>query len=302
MTTITIPAASIGFIGAGRLATALAWGFSRHGCNVVAAASRTRASAERLAAGVAGCTVLDTAQQVADAADLVFIGVNDAAIAPVCAQVRWRPGTAVVHCSGATEVAALATAATQGAQTGGFHPLQTFADPEAALASLPGCTVSIEAAQPLLATLQALAALLGCRAITLPPGARVRYHASGAYASQYVVALLAEAAKLWASFGVAEADAIRALLPLLRGTAASVEKAGLVQGMPGPVSRGDLVTVKRHLDTLDAFDAGAAGLYRQLALRTVWLAEARGVLNEEQLAQLQQWLDANDTARNSARD
>jgi predicted short-subunit dehydrogenase-like oxidoreductase (DUF2520 family) len=287
----TPPAFKIGFIGAGRLATALAWGFSRKGCAVVAVASRSRDSAARLAAPVAGCTVYDTPQQVADAADLVFIGVNDAAIAAVVADLRWRQGGAVVHCSGATEVAALAPAAAQGAQTGGFHPMQTFADPEAALASLPGCTVSIEATEPLLARLQALAALLGCRAITLPPGARVRYHASGAYASQYVVALLAEAAKLWASFGVKEEDAIKALLPLLRGTAASVERAGLVQGMPGPVSRGDLGTVRRHLDSLDAFDAQAAVLYRQLALRTVWLAEAKGVLTKEQLAQLQQWLE-----------
>jgi predicted short-subunit dehydrogenase-like oxidoreductase (DUF2520 family) len=293
MTIQSAPGLKIGFIGAGRLSTALAWGFARKGCAVVAATSRTRASAERLAAAIPGCAALATAQQVADAAELVFIGVNDTAIAEVAAGARWRPGTAVVHCSGATEVSVLAPAAAQGAQIGGFHPMQTFADAEAALASLPGCTVSLEAAQPLLARLQNLAALLGCRSITLPEGVRVRYHASGAYASQYVVALLAEAAKLWASFGIGEEDAIRALLPLLRGTAASVERAGLVQGMPGPVSRGDLGTVRRHLDSLDAFDPQAAALYRQLALRTVWLAQTKGVLNEEQLAQLREWLGAN---------
>jgi predicted short-subunit dehydrogenase-like oxidoreductase (DUF2520 family) len=59
------------------------------------------------------------------------------------------------------------------------------------------------------------------------------------------------------------------------------------------VSRGDLGTVRRHLDSLDAFDPQAAALYRQLALRTVWLAQTKGVLNEEQLAQLREWLGAN---------
>ncbi|MEI6304360.1 MAG: DUF2520 domain-containing protein [Betaproteobacteria bacterium] len=285
------PSASprIGFIGAGRLATTLARGFAANGLAVVGVSSRTPASAERLAAAVGSCSTFDDAQSVVDAADLVFISVTDMAIAGVAAAVRWRAGVAAVHCSGATEVAVLAPAAAQGALTGGFHPMQTFADPEAALASLSGCTVSIEADEPLHSRLKHLAALLGCRSITLPPGARVRYHASGAYASQYVVALLAEAAKLWASFGVGEEDAIRALLPLLRGTAASVEKAGLVQGMPGPLSRGDLDTVRRHLDSLDVFDPQLAALYRQLALRTISLADKKGALTAEQQSRLQAW-------------
>ena len=283
----------IGFIGAGRLATALACGLARKGVAVVAVASRTRSSAERLASSIAGCAALDDAQGVADAADLVFISVTDRAIAEVASSIRWREGVAAVHCSGATEVSVLASAAAQGALTGGFHPMQTFTDPDAALASLPGCTISIEAPEPLRARLQTLALLLGCRSITLPAGVRARYHASGAYASQYVVALLAEAVKLWASFGVSEEDAIRALLPLLRGTAASVERVGLVQGMPGPLSRGDLDTVRRHLDALAAFDPQMAALYRQLALRTVALAEAKDVLTVEQRAQLQTWLRAD---------
>lgn len=269
--------------------------FPKKSLAVVAAASRTRASAEGLAASVGACTVFGDAQGVADVADLVFISVTDGAIAAVASSVRWRKGMAVVHCSGATEVSVLAPAAARGALTGGFHPMQTFADPAAALATLPDCTVSIEAAEPLHSRLKDLATLLGCRAITLPAGARVRYHASGAYASQYVVALLAEATKLWASFGVSEKDAIKALLPLLRGTAAAVEKAGLVQGMPGPVSRGDIDTVRRHLDSLDALDPQVAALYRQLALRTVTIAEEKGALTAEKLAQLHAWLGSGKT-------
>lgn len=281
----------IGFIGAGRLAATLSRGFAQQGIAVVAVASRSPASAAKLAAAIPGCDAVTDPQQVIDAADIVFISVTDRAIAGVAASLRWRTGMAAVHCSGATEVAALAPAAAMGALTGGFHPMQTFADPEAALASLPGCSVSIEAADPLHTRLKALASALGCRSITLPPGARVLYHASGAYASQYAVALLAEAAKLWATFGVGEADAIAALLPLLRGTAASVEKAGLANGMPGPVSRGDLDTVRRHLDALDAFDPQVASLYRQLALRTVPLAKVRGVLSAGQETQLSGWLN-----------
>jgi predicted short-subunit dehydrogenase-like oxidoreductase (DUF2520 family) len=279
------PRLRLGFIGAGRLATALAWGFARRGCTVAAVASRSRAPAEKLAAPITGCKVVGDPQAVLEHAELVFLTVPDDAIAPLASGLRWRAGLAAVHCSGATEVSALAAAAAQGAQTGGFHPMQTFTDPEAALASLPGCTVAIEAGEPLHAQLKDLAALLGCRAMHLPPGARVRYHAAGAYASQYLVALLAEAAEIWKSFGASEQDAIAALLPLARGTLASVERAGLAQGMPGPVSRGDLGTVRRHLEALRALDPDIAALYCELALRTLPLAQARGTLSAERAAE-----------------
>jgi len=45
----------IGFVGAGRLGTALAWSFAQHGLRVVAVASMIASDAERLAAPIADC-------------------------------------------------------------------------------------------------------------------------------------------------------------------------------------------------------------------------------------------------------
>ena len=72
-----------------------------------------------------------------------------------------RDGVAVVHCSGVTEVSALQSASAQGALAGGFHPMQTFGDPAVAARSLPGCTITIEAPQPLDTMLVALAERTG---------------------------------------------------------------------------------------------------------------------------------------------
>ena len=174
----------------------------------------------------------------------------DDAIAAVAAGLAWRKGMAVVHCSGATEVAVLASAASAGAQIGGFHPLQLFADPEIALAGLPGCTIAVEAEAPLLLQLERLAEALRCRTIRLPPGCRARYHAAAHYAAGFVITLLNQAVELWQSFGIAREDTIRALLPLLRGTAASVERSGLAQGLAGTYSRGDIGTLEKHLAEL----------------------------------------------------
>jgi len=279
----------IAFIGAGRLATGLAMAFAAGGLAVVAAASRSPASASRLAARVPRCQRMD-AQQAVDAADIVFITAPDDAIGMAASGLRWRAGMAAVHCSGATELTALASAAAAGAHIGGFHPLQTFTDPDAALASLPGCTISIEADSPLLETLQGMAAAIGCNSIRLPAGCRARYHASGGYASQFVNVLLREATDIWKTFGIAEEDAVRALLPLLKGTIASIESAGVAQGMPGPVSRGDVGTVKRHVESLAQVSDEALNLYCELAHRTIALAVERGSLDAEKAEALRKIL------------
>lgn len=280
----------IAFIGAGRLAAGLARAMAAAGRTVTAVASRTPASAARLATRIPGCMALD-AQAAADIADLVIISAPDQAIAGIAAALRWRPGQAVVHCSGATEVAALEPARRAGAVIGGFHPMQAFADPDAALASLPGCTVGIEAADAALAEgLQTLAEAIGCRPMRLPPGCRARYHAAGGYASQFVNVLLREAADIWKTFGMDEATAVRALLPLLKGNIAAIERNGLAGGMPGPVSRGDVGTVQRHVADLAQVDEATLSLYCELARRTIALAIERGSLGEAQAADLRRLL------------
>ncbi len=271
----------IGFIGAGRVAKGLAWGLAQGGERVVAAASRSPASAAQLAARIAGCQTAATAQVVIDSSDLVFVTVPDDAIAAVADSLRWRKDLAVVHCSGATEVAALAGAARAGARIGGFHPLQLFADPDVALAGLPGCTIAIEAEEPLLSRLEQLAQALRCRTIRLPPGCRARYHAAAHYAAGFVITLLNEAVELWRSFGVEREDTIHALLPLLRGTAASVERSGLAQGLAGTYSRGDIGTLEKHLADLARVGPDALHLYCELGLRSIPLGLERGAYDEQ---------------------
>lgn len=269
----------IGFIGAGRLGTALAWSLAGAGLRVVGVASSTRAKAQVLAARIAGCEV-SSPQELAQTCDLVFITTPDGAIAQSAQAVRWRAGSAVVHCSGATEVNALAGAERDGALIGGFHPMQTFGDPAAAVVSLPGSTITIEAREPLDATLVALASRLGCRINRLPPGMRGRYHAAAGYASQFINALFAEAATIWQSWGATEVAALDALLPLAHGTLASIRSVGIAAGMPGPVSRGDVTSVDKHIAALSELGDGTAGFYRVMCASTVPLALAAGSIDE----------------------
>lgn len=288
----------IGFIGAGRLGQALAWSLAARGLKVVAAASKSSGGAQALAAPIQGCLV-EEAQALVERCDLVFVTTPDAAIESTTAALHWRAGMAVVHCSGVTEVAALAAAAAAGARIGGFHPMQTFGDPAVAASSLPGCTITIEAEDEALhAMLVGLAEALQCRANRLPPGMRARYHAAAGYTSQFVNVLFAEGARLWQSWGASEEQAVQALLPLARGTLAAISAAGIARAMPGPVSRGDLGSIAKHLAAVAPFGDEAFERYRLLCRATVPLALERGAIDAALAGRFNDLLDQSpDTAR-----
>jgi predicted short-subunit dehydrogenase-like oxidoreductase (DUF2520 family) len=275
-----------GFIGAGTTATALAVRLSQKGCPVVAVFSRTLFSAQKLAGLVPGCQVCNTAQGVADAAELVFITTPDDVIAQVCGEVEWHEGQSVVHCSGAHSVDILEPAKKLGAAVGAFHPLQTFADVGQAVENLPGSTFALEAEEPLLSTLKELTLLLNGNWVELKPGDKVLYHAAAVFACNYLVTLVKLALDLWLDFGVSSKEATRALLPLLTGTINNIDNIGLPDCLTGPVARGDSDTIERHLRALEARSPYLLTTYKELGLQTIPIALAKGKVNEQKAKEM----------------
>ena len=260
----------IAVIGRGRLGTCLATALAERGEVVVTASARSDYVAARLAA-----------------ADLVLLTVPDDAIKAVADALPWRPGQAVVHCSGATELTALAAAARAGAQVGGFHPLQIFSDPDTAGQLLAGSSVAIEAEPPLNVELQRLARLLGMVPLTLPPGSRAAYHAAASFSASFLLSMLDESARIWAAVGLPQEAALAALLPLARGTLAAAAARGLPGALAGPISRGDAGVVAAHLHALAALGGGHEAFYRELSLRQLRLAQQSGRVSAEAVQQME---------------
>ena len=214
-----------------------------------------------------------TAAEVVRASDLVLLTVPDSrrrggrSGAPVAAGAGGgalrRPRSASRHSPRSRAQAWRAAACT---------PLQAFPDPAGTPDRLHGIAVGIEAAEAggsdLGALLEALALDLGAaRTLRLEGVDRARYHAAAVLASNDVVALAAAAARAWVLAGLPAGEAPQSLGPLLAGAAEAVaalpEGAPLAAALTGPVARGDLHTVRRHLDAL-ADEPSLASLYRAL--------------------------------------
>jgi predicted short-subunit dehydrogenase-like oxidoreductase (DUF2520 family) len=271
---------TVGFIGAGTVGTALAVSLSRRGCPVVAVSSRRLTSARKLAGLVANCHFCRTAQEVADAAELVFITTPDDAISHIASEVEWHKGQNVIHCSGAHSVDILESAGRLGANVASFHPLQTFASIDEAINNLPGSTFALEAEEPLLSRLKELCSSLNGKWVELKPGDKVLYHVAAVFVSNYLVTLVKLALDLWRSFGVPPKEATESLLPLLKGTVNNIENTGLPDCLTGPIARGDLSTINEHVGALEAWNSSLLTIYRDLGFQTIPIALAKGGIDE----------------------
>jgi predicted short-subunit dehydrogenase-like oxidoreductase (DUF2520 family) len=276
----------LGFIGAGPVGTTFGVRLSEQGYAVAAVADISPAAAERFAGLVPGCRVLGDNQELADAVDMVFITTADDFIPQVSSELKWRPGQTVVHCSGASTVQSLEAARRQGAGVGSIHPCQTFAGIEQAIANLPGSTFAIEAEEPVKATLTDMARALRGDIVYLTSEDKVLYHAAAAIACNYFTTIVKLAADLWRNFGKTPADAIRAYMPLLRGTLANIETAGFPKCLTGPIARGDVATIRRHLAALEKSAPELLPLYRELGAFTIPIGRDKGSLAADRAAEL----------------
>jgi predicted short-subunit dehydrogenase-like oxidoreductase (DUF2520 family) len=171
-----------------------------------------------------------------------------------------------------------------------MHPLRAIADGRSGMDVLAGAIFGIEGDPRGVAAARALVAALGGTPLPLAAEHMTRYHAAAAMASNYVVALIDAAVALLGRAGIAETDAVAAIVPLVQGSVADVAARGPAAALTGPIRRGDRGTVERHLAALaDIPDLDA--LYRALGRRTVELARRAHALSDAELDTMAALLD-----------
>ncbi|PKB78404.1 MAG: hypothetical protein BZY88_18740 [SAR202 cluster bacterium Io17-Chloro-G9] len=280
---------AIGFIGIGVLGKGLPLCLADRGYRVTAAYSRSPDSAQWLAGRLPGCGVFSSAQGLCDATDLVFITTPDSEIGRVAASVSWRPGQGVVHCCGAASRELLNLAVGQGAFTGAFHPYQTFAGleaPEDIASRLSGVAFAVAGQDWLGSYLGEMATELGGHPVSISDADRPLYHASAVLACGYLVALLKATIQVWQAMGFSDQEALDALYPISRATLDNLAKAGAEASVTGPVVRGDIDTLRSHLETLSERLPEVAPVYAALTTASLGMAAQRG-MGAEQLKDLQ---------------
>lgn len=281
---------TVGIISAGRVGSALGLALERADHVVVACSAISHASRERAHRRLPDTQVLPV-PDVAARAELLLLAVPDAELADLvtglAATGAVRPGTIVVHTSGANGIAVLDPLTEQGCIPLAIHPAMTFTGSDEDIVRLSDTCFAITAADEIgYAIAQSLVLEIGGEPFRVREDARTLYHAALAHAGNHVITVVLDAVEALRSAlqgqellgqelvgdgpgGIAE----RILAPLAR---ASLENA-LARGqsaLTGPVARGDAAAVAAHLSALDEVDDELAQGYRALSLRTAQRAHA----------------------------
>jgi predicted short-subunit dehydrogenase-like oxidoreductase (DUF2520 family) len=214
---------------------------------------------------------------------VVFLTVPDDVVAGIAARVAAEgkaipPTVAFVHASGALELGALAPLSGRH-PIGSFHPLRSFPEPGPP-AAFRDIVIAVDASSPsLLRVLSRLARDLGAAPRRVDDSGRALYHAAAVFASNYVVALLAEAAGLLEQSGWTEKEAVKGLTALAEGAVANVARRGPTAALTGPIRRGDAETVSRHLAAVARSGPGTrrTDLYRMLGEVALGIAKQAGL-------------------------
>jgi predicted short-subunit dehydrogenase-like oxidoreductase (DUF2520 family) len=280
----------IGIVGAGAVGTALGLALSRAGWPIHAVASRDPGRRERFRSLVGVSRAFVDPEPLVEEVELIVLAVPDDVIGPLASGLRMYSGQAMIHTSGAVGAEVLAPAMAAGTQIGSFHPLVAFADTERAVAALHGATVAIEADDQLADLLGRMADAIGASPVRLAPGSKAAYHAAAVLAAGGFVALLDAIGTLGRAAGLDEAGALAIYGPLIEGTLANARALGIASALTGPVTRGDLGTVRAHLDALRRDAPGVLELYVAAGRREIELAEGRGSLAPEAAATMRELL------------
>jgi len=278
----------ISIVGSGVLGTSLGVILRQHGAPVEMIAGRDAGRVERAAERV-GCRPAATVEEAARAAHWVLVAVPDDVVSQVGRRIvdAWRDSVpsqaAVVHTSGALGVHALDEVHALGAATGVCHPLQSMMNLDAALEWLPRSCFGISGHGLGYEVAALIAEHVSGSFVTVEDARRPLYHAGACVASNYLTVLLeAAGGLLMDGAGLSWHEALQALGPLIDGTLENVRRWGTRDALTGPVARGDVGTVHRHLVAMQERQVPARwfNVYRTLGEAALDVAETRGLDHE----------------------
>lgn len=257
----------ITIVGAGNLGTALAMSLHRAGYLIDQIVSRNRGVSRRKGLALAkrvGARAVRIAVAAIDA-DVVWFCVPDDAIANVARSLApradWK-GRVALHSSGALASDELAGLRRCGARVASVHPMMTFVS--GVVPSLTGVAFAIEGDAAAVRASRAIVKRLGGKAYAIRRHDKAAYHAWGTFASPLLTALLATTERVAAVAGVNRREAKQRMLPILRQTLANYAARDAAAAFSGPIIRGDVETIRRHLRTLRKVPA-AGEVYAALA-------------------------------------
>jgi len=282
-------------IGPGRVGQAAARLLMESGYGIAAVIGRDLARA-RSAARFIGCPGAESTDLArARDGEIVLIALPDDRLAAMAETLRSGPflkdGATLVHFSGLHDASILLGEERQGFTALALHPLQSLADAVIAVRSLPGSPFTIEGSPDALPLGEELVRAMDGIPHRISAEKKPLYHTAACVASNYLVTLVDIARQIMAACGFDNDEALTLLTPLLKETGKNVSTLGPEKALTGPIARGDIETVSRHLAAMSGLPPHLREIYSLMGKETVALALRKGTLSPEIAGELRKLLE-----------
>lgn len=265
---------AIGIIGAGKVGTTLGAYLRKNEISVSGYYSRTYESAV-IAADYTKTKAYNDIDALVNASGTLFITTPDGEIRHVwdCIAKDRLAGKIICHFSGSLSSLVFSGIETAGASGCSVHPMFAFSDKFQSYKTFHNAVLTVEGQERAVCEIKALFEGLGHRVFMMKAEDKMRYHAAAALASNYMVGLFQSSLDLLGECGFSEEDSRFLLAPLIRNNVDAMLDRGTVDALTGPVERGDVDTVKKHLEVLEG--TGTEAVYRSLGRELVKIAEKK---------------------------
>ncbi len=197
-----------------------------------------------------------------------------------------RTGDIVFHCSGSLSSSILRENLSKKIGVASIHPLLSFNGSLAIQDSFKSAPVTLEGDNNAVEQIINLLEPLKLKPIKIASSDKSRYHIASVFASNYLISILELSHNLINEIRINDSDKKQLLDPLIRNTMNNYFQSGTVKSLTGPISRGDLTTIKSHLSELETMPSKWLKAYIELGEITVDLAAKQKHAKHENLSEI----------------
>ncbi len=282
----------IAIIGAGRIAYSLTSALLKEGYIVDAIISKKINSAKALAEKFGVKKYSDDINLISKSVNVFFITVPDSEIKKTAVQLsklKLKFSTAFfIHFSGAEDISVLNPLKVKGGKTGSLHLMQTF--PSKKIVNIKNVNSAIETNDDsMYKFLLQLCSDLQLIPFRIDSKDKTYYHLAGVFASNFLAGNLFNAQKLLSLNNIDEQKYFNVLSSTIQSTLQNIKTVGPAKALSGPVDRGDIKTIRKHISSLKRKSKNTKGNYFSLLLKN-YIVQSLNLINlvEEKHGELNQ--------------
>lgn len=241
----------VSFIGAGKVGFTLGKYFKSKGISLAGYYSKNINSAIE-ASNYTDSQYYSTIKQCIDNSDCIFITTPDGVISEIWQEILNYEIKAkiICHTSGALSTLIFRQSDQLGVDVYSIHPMYPFASKYESYKNLNQATFSIEGKGRRKNEILKLMQKLGNFYFELDSNKKSLYHLAAVNVSNLFIGLFNNSISYLQHLGLDEEKSIMTLKPLVEENIKNIFNNGIKESLTGPIERGDIDTIKRHLEVI----------------------------------------------------